>query len=167
MGDDVEELVEAFERELAREVHRVVSSAELDTTAYCVALNYGDDPCRGLIPVVGVGFLRAGESIAPPVGTVAPEEEHRWNPAEFSTLGDPALQPRSPTLADLDRRLSDACLNGAEVGVRALCNRVAARLNRLDWAPLQTSEQFLVYAVDDDLVDLDENLSLARAAKRA
>ncbi|MEU4474959.1 hypothetical protein [Micromonospora sp. NPDC023888] len=48
---------------------------------------------------------------------------------------------------------------GSEILRRLLC-AVAARLNRRDWsATLPVTDDFVVYAVDLELVDLERNLT--------
>jgi hypothetical protein len=167
MADALRSLLAEFEDRLVTEIHALVAHAAIDRPAYCLALNYGDDPSRGCIPVLGLGLLLPGESIVPPAGAVPAAEESVWNPAEFSNFGSAALQPRSPELLALDRRLSAAARAGEPVDLRASCNGVAASLNRLSWAPLPVTERFIVYAVDDDLADLSENLAIALAASRS
>ena len=61
-------------------------------------------------------------------------------------------------LALLDADDRDAAA-GSEVGRRLLC-AVAARLNLRDWSDtLPVAEDFMVYPVDLELVDLERNLT--------
>jgi hypothetical protein len=153
-----------FEVELARAIHEVVRLYSTKRTAYCLALNYEDDPGSGCIPTIGLGMLDENEVISIPQGQIPDAEEWRWNPAEFSSHGDPQLQVRTNEVKELDRKLRSYYVEGEEIDLRALCNRVAVKLNQLDWSPLPVAQDFIVYSVDNDLVDLNENFALARAS---
>jgi hypothetical protein len=150
---DITGLLLEFETVAAREIHAVVKDSS-------------NDPARSCIAVLGLGLLRPGERISVPTRGVGPEQQEKWNPAEFSSLGAESLQPRGADLLALDRKISAAHASGAEVDLKQLWNKIAVRLNAEDWSPLRVSKGFIVYAVDDGLVDLDENLSIARRAAR-
>jgi hypothetical protein len=57
--------------------------------------------------------------------------------------------------------LAEAAAAGSHVVPRAICCEVAARLDAMNWSELRRGDDFLVYAVDDDLADLDANLRFA------
>lgn len=162
--DNLKVLLTQFEDELATAIHSLARAFNTSRVAYCLALSYGDDPSGGCVPVVGLGFLNAAEDITSPTVPLSAHEEGLWNPAEFSSFGDATLQPRAATVVQLDQALRSAAQAGSSIDLRALCLRLAARLNHLDWSPLRTSGKFIVYAVDDDLAHLEENLVAAASS---
>jgi hypothetical protein len=159
--DNLDELIDCFETTLTRSVHDLVREFKSPNVAYCLALNYSDDPPNGCIPVLGLGMLKLGE-VNPllPTGLVIAEEWY-WNPAEFSSFGCKELQPQDAELLQIDRELRFIAHNGICIDLRGICIRVAKKLNKLEWIPLSISNKFIVYAVDDDLVDLKDNLVIA------
>lgn len=166
MRDDAfQATLKRFEDGLVPAIYDVVIAYETTRRAYCLALNYGD-PLGGCLPVLGLGMLNEGEIVRIPAEDVTGADEMWWNPAEFSTFADPALDVRSEELLEGDRELRGAVSEGAELDIRGLCNRLAVRLNTLDWTRVSGSNDFIVYAVDDDLADLNENLAIVRAARR-
>jgi hypothetical protein len=159
-------ILKQFETELAKAIYDVVRTFYTDKVVYCLALNYENDPGSSRIPTIGLGLADESEGILIPEGKIPDTEEWLWNPAEFSTHGDPQLQVRSIDVKDLDRKLRSYYIQGEDIDFRAVYNRVAAKLNKLDWSPLPIARDFIVYAVDNDLVDLNENFALARASTR-
>ncbi|GIJ47985.1 hypothetical protein Val02_48710 [Virgisporangium aliadipatigenens] len=87
-----------------------------------------------------------------------------WAPAEFDNATDLDLDEPEPLrtvrqeLTLLDGNDYDACA-GSEAGRRLLC-AVAARLNAHNWShALPVTDDFVVYAVDLEVVDLERNLA--------
>ncbi len=86
-----------------------------------------------------------------------------WNPAEFSNYaGDTATWD----LTDIDPELARAVRaipendDGAAARARITLNRAARRLQRLDWPTIApVTDDFVVFAVDYELVDLEDNFS--------
>jgi hypothetical protein len=98
------------------------------------------------------------------VALAAVDARAAWSPAEFEAgtggdLGDvpsARLVRQELALLDADDIVAAA---GSEAGRRLLC-AVAARLNLRDWSGmLPVTEDFLVYPVDLELVDLERNLA--------
>jgi hypothetical protein len=128
---------------------------------YCLALHYQME--WPLPPTVVVGVererrewmrdLRDAEALWPAV----------CNPAAFRSYTGESLGGRP--LADIDAELAAAL---AEIPVstkesrswgRATLNRVAWRLQKLDWRSIApVTDHFVVYAVDLELIHLEENL---------
>lgn len=150
-----------FEDLLVESIHRRCLSFANERLAYCLAINYGDVPESTSIPTVGLGLLHPGQRIELPRPPLTPDEEDLWNPAEFPTFADPALQPEEPDVQALDEILAEAAAAGRRVVPRNICRSVAARLDVSNWQGLKCADNFLVYAVDDDLADLDANLRFA------
>ncbi|WP_433831136.1 hypothetical protein ACQP2E_12705 [Actinoplanes sp. CA-015351] len=94
-----------------------------------------------------------------------------WSPADFEASTDAglddiaALRLVAQELTLLDADDVDAAA-GSEIGRRLMC-AVAARLNRRDWSgTLPVTDDFLVYAVDLELVDLERNLTVCLPPER-
>jgi hypothetical protein len=92
------------------------------------------------------------------------EAQTAWSPADFEAGTDIEIDDIEPTqlvrqqLALLDADDVDVAA-GSELGRRLLC-AVAVRLNQHDWpATLPVTDDFVVYAVDLELVDLERNLT--------
>jgi hypothetical protein len=160
----VETVLMDFEIELARAIHDIVRVYRTNDTVYCLALNYESDPGNGCIPTIGLGIAKENEMIPIPQREIPDSEEWRWNPAEFPTHGDSRLQVWTDKVKELDRKLRSYYVGGESIDIRAACNRIAIKLNQLDWSPLPVAQDFIVYAVDNDVVDLNENFALARAS---
>jgi hypothetical protein len=98
------------------------------------------------------------------VTLAATDAQAAWSPADFEAgtgvnLDDaPSLRLVRQELALLNADDLDAAA-GSEVGRRLLC-AVAARLNLRDWPDtLPVADDFVVYPVDLELVDLERNLA--------
>jgi hypothetical protein len=142
----------AFEVLIADAVARLT----LDGPAACVALSYSPED----VLLFEVQAATADERNA----LAAIDAEAAWAPAEFDTIADVNLESvgllrlvrQELTLLDADDLDISA---GAELGRQLLC-AVAARLNARDWkSVLPVSEDFVVYATDHELVDLERNLA--------
>lgn len=83
--------------------------------------------------------------------------------AEFSSYTGESFgrRPLREIDADLARTLDAIPENGAEAARqgRVTLNRVARRLQKLDWRSIcPVSDDFVVFAVDFELADLEDNL---------
>jgi hypothetical protein len=150
-----------FQDRLVESIHQRCLNFRNERPAYCLAINYGDVPEDSCVPTVGLGLLLPGQQIPRPMLPLGEEQEVWWNPAEFQSFGHPALQPDDDDIQALDRVLAAAAAEGAAVEPRGLCRQIAARLDRCDWSGLNRAQDFLVYAVDDDLAHLATNLRFA------
>lgn len=130
-----------------------------------------DEPVYAL----GILYVSAQESILPSLGLGLERERQRWisahgsggaidliwNPAEYSIF-DPI-----PDELESDVEFADASAILAQEwqstdnddALRKLMVSTARRLAKVDWASrLSVAASFAVFAVDDELVDLDANL---------
>ncbi|MBV8275158.1 MAG: hypothetical protein JO170_07875 [Verrucomicrobia bacterium] len=151
-------LREHFVETLADAINQSARTYETRKFVYCLAINYGSNPTGNCIPVIGLG--EASHPLEVNLLSDIPSERDidLWNPAEFSSFGKSVLQPRSELLCDMEMQLRLLAVEGEDVDLRNICNHVALRLNRANWHPLPITNNFLVYAVDDDLADLERNI---------
>jgi hypothetical protein len=155
-GFDLDATCRAIENALVTLIPDTVARLAVDGPAACVALSY----CRSDALSLEVHAATADErALLAAIDTKAP-----WSPADFETGTDVDLDEVVTVrlvrqeLALLDAADPDAAA-GSEVGRRLLC-AVAARLNLRDWSDtLPIADDFVVYAVDLELVDLERNLT--------
>jgi hypothetical protein len=155
-GFDLDVACRAVEDALVALVPDAMARLAVDGPAVCVALSYHrSDPLS-----FEVHAATADERAA----LAAIDAQAAWSPADFETgtgidlgeAGPVRLVRQELALLDADDLDSAA---GSEVGRRLLCS-VAARLNGRDWSDtLPVADDFVVYAVDLELVDLERNLT--------
>jgi hypothetical protein len=128
---------------------------------YCVALHYELE--WPLPPNIAVGVERDRRAWMRGIDDAETLRLTVWNPAEFSTytgesLGGQALPDIDAELAAALAEIPENAEQAREHG-RATLNRAARRLQQLDWPSLApVSDDFVVFAVDLELTQLDENL---------
>jgi hypothetical protein len=115
-----------------------------------------------LPPTIGIGLERERQAW---MNTIDDAETLRltvWNPAEFSNYGGGTV---NWDLTEIDAELARALhaipenADGAAERGRATLNRAARRLQKLDWRSIApVTDDFVVFAVDFELMDLDANL---------
>jgi hypothetical protein len=157
-GMTMQSLTNEVRERLARAVIDTVTKAKIKQPVYRLALNYDCEGNPLLPPELGIGLdlerqqtLSRGDRDA---------KLQIWEPESFSLFANNRTELK-------DSRLSRACdLLNRELGyegtsdpARKLILEVAAGLNKVDWqGKLNTTDDFIVYAVDTDLVDLRKNL---------
>ncbi|GAA1557251.1 hypothetical protein GCM10009827_092750 [Dactylosporangium maewongense] len=153
-GFDLDVACRAIEDALVAFIPDAVARLTVNGPAACVALSYHQS--RALS--VEVHACTADERAA----LAAIDPHAAWSPADFETGTDLDLAEAGPVrLVWQELALLDAADPGAgsEIGRRLLCS-AAARLNLRDWsATLPVTDDFVVYAVDLELVDLERNLT--------
>ncbi|MDP2711310.1 MAG: hypothetical protein Q8O56_08825 [Solirubrobacteraceae bacterium] len=128
---------------------------------YCLALHYQAE--WPLPPNVAIGVERDRRAWIQQIHDSEMLRLTVWNPAEFSSYAGESLggRPLSEIDVDLARTLDaipENCAEAARQG-RVTLNRVARRLQKLDWRSIcPVSDDFVVFAVDFELVDLEDNL---------
>jgi len=126
---------------------------------YCLGLHYQLE--WPLPPRVALGLERDRQAWVSDIDDAETLRRMVWNPAEFSTYRNGTV---SWELADIDPELArairaipesaDAAAEHAEVTL----NRAARRLQRLDWHSIASvTDDFVVFAVDLELIHLEEN----------
>lgn len=162
-GPSMDKLQRRVEDRLVQTLPKLVLGRVGDEPIYCLVLHYERE--WPLPPTVGLGLQRERQAWVDAFDDAQTLKLTVWNPAEFSnyaagnggtanwdlTAVDPELARAVRTIPENDE--------GAPERARATLNRAAARLQRLDW-PLITpvTDDFVVFAVDYELIDLDENL---------
>jgi hypothetical protein len=164
-GFSLDDACGAIQLELLTSIPEAVRELEIDEPAYCVALAYmPGEPIRATLHV-GVDRGRRewmAQLHATEGDTPWPEEV--WSPGDMDYDCDIRLERiadlvrlvrQELTLADADEPLA---ARGSQRDRSLLC-AVAAELNTRAWADvLPVTDDFLVYAVDYELIDLDDNL---------
>jgi hypothetical protein len=145
------------ESKLVRLIPQVVAAAGIREPVYCVALAY-DPETECLPPMIGLGLERERRTWIREHGRRA--RGFIWNPAEFTHFDTPPLSVEDPDLEKACRRLNEQMdLKGTCEPARKLLNSVAAASMQVDWSgKVQTTPDFIVYAVDLELTDLKKNL---------
>lgn len=153
-GFDLDVACRAIEDALVTLIPDTVARLRVDGPAACVALSYHQSRTLSL----QVHASTAAERTA--LAAIAPYAA--WSPADFQTGTDIDRTDAGPArLVWQELALLDAADPGAgsEIGRRLLCS-AAARLNLHDWSDtLPVTDDFVVYAVDLELVDLERNLT--------
>ncbi|MGC5286247.1 hypothetical protein [Micromonospora sp. DT231] len=152
-GFDLDAACRALEDELVALIPDAAALLPVDDPVACLALSYAG-PAQ-----LSLGISAATTDERDELRTV--EARAAWSPADFDTSTDIDLGPSRlirQELALLDADDPDVSA-GSETLRRLLC-AVAARLNLRDWsATLPVTDDFVVYAVDLELVDLERNLT--------
>lgn len=140
----IEEAYEVVLRELVRQVPTAVRDMDIDLPACCVVLVYQSEFPLDLMVHVGL----AGE----------------WFPSEMHDQAEVELG----AVADIVRLLAqELALKGREELGRDLLCEAAAKLNGLDWSGvLPVTDDFVVFAMDLELMDVDRNLAACVPADR-
>ncbi|MET8089338.1 hypothetical protein [Micromonospora sp. NPDC005220] len=155
-GFDLEAACRSIEDALFTLIPDAVARLTVDGPAACVALSYDrSEP---------LSFEVRGATEDERAALAAIDAQAAWSPADFEASTDVDLDDAGSVrlvrqeLALLDASDLDAAA-GSEVGRRLLCT-VAGRLNLRDWSDtLPVADDFVVYPVDLELVDLERNLA--------
>ena len=118
-----------------------------------------------LLPDLGIGLESERQKLSKRRDGAKPDI---WNPDEFSNYGNNRTELK-------DKQLDRACklfnreleYRGSDEPARKLIVQVAADLGRINWQnTLNTTDNFIVYAVDTELVDFRRNLKLTVPTKQ-
>ncbi|MGW4682613.1 hypothetical protein ACWEOS_29475 [Micromonospora taraxaci] len=155
-GFDLEAACRTIEDAFLTLISDAVARLAVDGPAACVALSYDRSDA--------LSFEVHGATEDERTALAAIDAQAAWSPADFEASTDVDLDDTGSVrlvrqeLALLDADDLDAAA-GSEVGRRLLC-AVAARLNLRDWSDtLPVAEDFVVYPVDLELIDLKRNLA--------
>lgn len=169
-GFTIDEACRTVHRELVAKLPATVSGLAIDEPAYCVVLAYLPENPLDVRVHVGLDEQRR-ERLAEQSDMDENGGEERWigdiwspgdmgedTPVDLSAVAVTArLLGQELSLADADDIASPRG-RGSEWGRELLC-AVAAELNAHDWTQeLSTTDDFVVYAVDLELADLDRNM---------
>ncbi|WP_327003052.1 hypothetical protein OHA72_49555 [Dactylosporangium sp. NBC_01737] len=155
-GFDLAAACRALEDAFLTLIPDALAGLEIDGSAACVALGY--------VRSDALSFEVYAATEDERVALAAADAQAAWSPADFEAGADvnlddaPSVRLVRQELALLNADDVDAAA-GSEVGRRLLC-AVAARLNQRDWSDtLPVADDFVVYAVDLELADLERNLA--------
>jgi hypothetical protein len=132
-----------------------IRNLKLQEIAYCIVLSYSRELNFSLPPTLGIGLKEEKENIIK-----SGSESEIWNPEEFSLFGVSELSLKNSQTDDVFAKfnLHIASRNDLK-SLKSLLLRVSKKLNQVDWSSMMPiSDDFLVYPVDDELSDLQENL---------
>lgn len=159
-GPSMDKLLRRVEDRLVETLPKLVLEHAGDEPIYCLVLHYERE--WPLPPTVGLGLERERQAWVDAFDDAETLKLTVWNPAEFSNYrGGTAtwdLTDVDPEFARAVRAIPEND-EGAAERARVTLNRAARRLQRLEWpliAPV--TDDFVVFAVDYELMDLDENL---------
>jgi hypothetical protein len=158
-GPSMDKLLRRVEDLLVETLPRLVRE-HADQPIYCLVLHYHSE--WPLPPTIGVGLERERQAWIDTIDDAETLKLTVWNPAEFSNYrGDTLdwdLTEIDPELARAIRAIPEND-DGAAERARGILNRAARRLQRLDWPAIApVTDDFVVFAVDYELMDLMENL---------
>jgi hypothetical protein len=161
-GFDLDGACRAIGDALVTLIPDAVAGLAVDGPAAWVALSYDRSDTLSFEVCVASAGERA---VLKAVGAQAV-----WNPAEYETRTGIDLDEEPARLVRQELALLDAddcaAAAGSEVGRQLLC-AVAARLNLRNWSDtLPVADDFVVYAVDLELLDLERNLTDCLAPDR-
>ncbi|WP_139218043.1 hypothetical protein [Micromonospora phaseoli] len=155
-GFDLEAACRSIKDALIMLIPDAVARLAVDGPAACVALSYDRSDA--------LSFEVHGATEEERAALAAIDAQAAWSPADFGARADVDLDGAGSVrlvrqeLALLDADDLDAAA-GSEAGRRLLC-AVAAQLNHRDWSNmLPVTDDFVVYPVDLELVDLERNLA--------
>jgi len=160
-GPPMDKLLRRVEDRLVETLPKLVREHAGDEPIYCVVLHY--HPEWPLPPTIGLGLERDRQAWMNAIDDAETLRLTVWNPAEFSNYADATVNWDLTNIdAELARALHAIPQNAddaAERG-RATLNRAARRLQKLDWRSITSvTDDFVVFAVDYELMYLDENFS--------
>lgn len=162
-GVTMQSLAKQIREQLARTVVATVTKAKIKEPVYCLALNYDCEGNPLLLPELGIGL--DAERRARLKARSRDARLAIWEPEEFSLFATDrtALQGRNRELdraCDLFNRELEC--KGSDEPARKLILQVAADLAKIDWiGKLNTTDDFIIYAVDTYGNDLRKNLTLS------
>jgi hypothetical protein len=159
-GPSTDKLLRRVEDRLVETLPVLVREHAGEEPIYCLVLHY--HPERPLPPTIGLGLERDRQAGIDTIDDAETLKLTVWNPAEFSNYRDGTVHW---DLAEIDPELARAMRaipendDGTAVRARATLNRAARRLLQLDWRSIApVTDDFVVFAVDYELMDLMDNL---------
>jgi hypothetical protein len=150
-------------------VVKTIRKFKLKKPVYCLALNYDCEGNPIMPPMLGIGLDSERQSRLKKGGKDAKLDI--WEPEQMSLFA----KEKTDEVIFNDKKLQQACEyynrlleeKGDNAPAHKLLNEIAAELGRMDWkGKLNTTDDFIAYAVDTDLADLQKNLKQSVPADR-
>jgi hypothetical protein len=165
-GVSMKSLAKQIRERLPNAVVAAVTKARIKEPVYCLALNYDCEGNPLLLPELGIGLESERRARLKRGGPEAKLDI--WEPEQFSVFANTRTALK-------DKKLEQACdsynreleYNGSQEPARKLILEAAKELAKMDWSgKLNTTDDFIVYAVDTDGADLHMNLKLTVPPKQ-
>ena len=156
-------------KRLVEAVVKTLTKLKLKQPVYCLALNYDCEGNPILPPMLAIGLDSERQARLKKGGKDAKLDI--WEPEQMSLF---AKEKTDEVISD-DKKLQEACdyynrlleKQGDNAPAHKLLNEIAAELCRMNWkGKLNTTVDFIAYAVDTDLADLQKNLKQSVPADR-
>jgi len=160
---------EEIRKRLVQAVVKAVTKLKLKKPVYCLALNYDCEGNPIMPPMLGVGLDSERQARLKKGGKDAKLDI--WEPEQMSLFA----KEKTDEVIFNDKKLQQACdhynrlleKKGDNAPAHKLLNEIAAELCRMNWkGKLNTTDNFIAYAVDTDLADLQKNLRQSVPADR-
>jgi hypothetical protein len=157
-GLTVKALTETVRKRLLETIPQTVKAAGIKEPVYCVALAYDGEGNDVLPSSLGIGLESERKQWLEAHGRDA--WQFIWNPAEFHNYERDHIQLDDDELSEASDSLNEILSDRSSTApAQRLVVEVAAELNKLDWSKLiQTTPDFVIYAVDFELGHLKKNL---------
>jgi hypothetical protein len=158
-GVTIASLAKSIHAHLTQLVPKIVAKAGIKQLVYCLALAYDGEGNGVVPPSLAIGLDSERQNWIRTKRKAA--KEFIWNPEEFRQH-----ETKKTSLPD-DKKFERACewynqlldRKGSDKPARELLNQVARDLAKLDWnGRLNTTDDFVVFAVDYEGGDLKKNL---------
>lgn len=165
-GVTMNSLAKEIRERLSKVVVQTVTKAKIKEPVYCLALNYDSEGNPLLPPELGIGLEADRRARLKRGGRDAKLDI--WDAVNFPMFANSRTALK-------DRELDRACdlfnreleYKGSDEPARKLILQVAADLAKVDWkGKLNTTDDFIVYAVDTDGADLRKNLKVSVPPKQ-
>jgi hypothetical protein len=157
LGETLESLISGMRRKLLDAIPTALRKARIKTPVYCVAIVY-DTNADELPPQLAVGLDSERQAR---LSNADEFTKHLlWRPDEFDRYSTGKVKLVAPNLEyESEKLLQMILMKGALWIPRRLLNEIAAELNTRNWGKIMpVTDDFIVYTVDDEGVDLNRNV---------
>ncbi|MEK7781640.1 MAG: hypothetical protein AAB370_09110 [Verrucomicrobiota bacterium] len=160
-GVTLKSLGDELQKRLIQAVVKTVTKHKLKKPVYCLALNYDCEGNPIMPPMLAIGLDSERQARLKKGGKDAKLDI--WEPEQMSLFA----KEETDEVIFADKKLQQACdyynrlleKKGDNTPAHKLLNEIAAELGHMDWkGKLNTTDDFIAYAVDTDLADLQKNL---------
>lgn len=150
----LEQMVTTLRSILKDAIVDLIRRAWISAPVYSLVLAWGPGQQGSLPPSIGLGLDSERQDWLQTDGKEA--KEYLWNPAEYQNF----LEIRTESVEQACRALNQECqLKDSWKLANQMLNELARELNAIDWTGiLQTTDDFVAYAVDFELTHLRDNL---------
>jgi len=149
-----EQLLSTMHAVLKKAIIDCIESAGIYGLVYSLVLAWDPGQQESLPPMVGIGLDSERTAWLHERGSEA--KWYLWNPAEYRNY----LEIRSAAVEQACRPVNQECrLRGSWKDAAQVLNEIAKDLGSMDWSgTLQTTSDFVAYAIDLELTEFQRNL---------